>query len=109
MRAVNLIPSESRTGSARAAGRSGGGAYAVLAVLGGLAILALLYGIAHHQILSREAQAATLSAQFLRQELGATQFCELDPDEFYDFQEVRPVVSLGDHPRNRSSAAMDSS
>jgi proteasome assembly chaperone (PAC2) family protein len=46
-------------------------------------------------------EAATLSAQFLRQELGATQFCELDPDEFYDFQEVRPVVSLGDDDTRR--------
>jgi hypothetical protein len=63
MRAVNLIPSDSRTGSAPGAGRSGGGAYAVLAVLGGLAILALLYGMAHHQISSRKAQAATLSAR----------------------------------------------
>jgi proteasome assembly chaperone (PAC2) family protein len=41
-------------------------------------------------------EAATLSALFLRQQLAATQFCELDPDEFYDFQEVRPIVSLGD-------------
>jgi proteasome assembly chaperone (PAC2) family protein len=39
-------------------------------------------------------EAATLSALFLRQQLGAKQFCELDPEEFYDFQEVRPVVSL---------------
>jgi Tfp pilus assembly protein PilN len=63
MRAVNLIPSDSRTGSAPGAGRSGGGAYAVLAVLGGLAILALVYGMAHHQISSRKAQAATLNAR----------------------------------------------
>ena len=34
------------SGPAPGAGRSGGGAYAVLAVLGGLAILALLYGMA---------------------------------------------------------------
>jgi proteasome assembly chaperone (PAC2) family protein len=46
-------------------------------------------------------EAATLSALFLRQQLGATQFCELDPDEFYDFQEVRPVVSLGDDEHRR--------
>jgi proteasome assembly chaperone (PAC2) family protein len=39
-------------------------------------------------------EAATLSALFLRQQLGAKQFCELDPDEFYDFQELRPHVSL---------------
>jgi proteasome assembly chaperone (PAC2) family protein len=39
-------------------------------------------------------QAATLSASFLRQRLDAQRFCELDPEEFYDFQEVRPHVSL---------------
>jgi proteasome assembly chaperone (PAC2) family protein len=46
-------------------------------------------------------EAATLSALFLRQQLGAQQFCELDPDEFYDFQEVRPIVSLGEDDRRR--------
>lgn len=73
MRAVNLIPSDSRTGSAPGAGRSGGGAYAVLAVLGGLAILALLYGMAHHQISSRKAQAATLNARAQRAQAEAGQ------------------------------------
>jgi Tfp pilus assembly protein PilN len=73
MRAVNLIPSDSRTGSASGAGRSGGGAYAVLAVLGGLAILALLYGMAHHQISSRKAQAATLNARAQRAQAEAGQ------------------------------------
>jgi hypothetical protein len=73
MRAVNLIPSDSRTGSTAGAGRSGGGAYAVLAVLGGLAILALLYGMAHHQISSRKAQAATLSARAQRAQAEAGQ------------------------------------
>lgn len=63
MRAVNLIPAESRTGVTPGVGRSGGGAYAVLAVLGGLAILALLYGIAHHQISDRRAEAASLTTR----------------------------------------------
>jgi Tfp pilus assembly protein PilN len=71
MRAVNLIPSDSRPGSAPGAGRSGGVAYAVLAVLGGLAILALLYGMAHHQISSRRAQAASLSARAQRAQAEA--------------------------------------
>jgi hypothetical protein len=63
MRAVNLIPSESRVGAKRGAGRSGGGAYAVLGVIAGLAILALLYGVAHHQVSDRRAQAASLTAR----------------------------------------------
>lgn len=64
MRAVNLIPADSRSGGGGArAGRSGGGAYAVLVVLGGLALLVLLYGKAHHQVSSRRAEAASLTAR----------------------------------------------
>ena len=72
MKAVNLIPAEARS-SAIGAGRSQGGAYAVLGVLGGLAILALLYGIARHQISSRRAQAASLTAQAQRAQATAAQ------------------------------------
>jgi proteasome assembly chaperone (PAC2) family protein len=39
-------------------------------------------------------QAASLAATFLRESLGGTRFCELDPEEFYDFQETRPHVRL---------------
>jgi Tfp pilus assembly protein PilN len=63
MRAVNLIPVEQRSGQPVGAGRSQGGAYAVLAVVGGLAVMAFLYGRAQHQISSRRAQAASLAAQ----------------------------------------------
>lgn len=73
MRAVNLIPSDSRAGSAPVAGRSGGAAYAVPAVIGGLAILALLYGLAHHQISSRRGQLASLSARAQRAQAEAGQ------------------------------------
>ena len=48
-------------------------------------------------------EAATTSALFLRQQLGAKPFCELDPDEFYDFQEVRPIVSLSEDDTRRVS------
>jgi proteasome assembly chaperone (PAC2) family protein len=48
-------------------------------------------------------EAATLSALFLRQQNCATPFCELDPDEFYDFQEVRPIVSLSEDDTRRLS------
>jgi hypothetical protein len=72
MRAVNLIPSEQRSGAAVGAGRSGGGAYAVLGLLVGVALLALLYGLAHHQISSRRSQAATVTAQAQQAEAQAT-------------------------------------
>ena len=41
-------------------------------------------------------QAATLAATFLRESLGAERFCDIDPEEFYDFQETRPTVRLED-------------
>jgi len=63
MRAVNLIPSEQRSGQPVGAGRSQGGAYAVLLLIAGLAVMALLYGNADHQIASRRAQAASLAAR----------------------------------------------
>src|ERR1700751_526587 len=72
MRAVNLVPEDQR-GNVSAAGRSGGGAYAVLGVLGGLALLAFLYGSAAHEISSNKSKAAALSAKASRAEAAATQ------------------------------------
>jgi Tfp pilus assembly protein PilN len=63
MRAVNLLPADERAGSSRGAGRSQGGAYAVLALLAGLALLALVYGSARHQIASRHAKLVALEAR----------------------------------------------
>jgi Tfp pilus assembly protein PilN len=45
------------------AGRSQGTAYAIPVVLAGLAVLIFLYGSARHQIQSRTAQAAAITAQ----------------------------------------------
>jgi hypothetical protein len=63
MRAVNLIPADQRGGGSVGAGRSGGAAYAVLALVAGLALMALLYGSAKHQISSRRSQAASVTAR----------------------------------------------
>ncbi len=63
MRAINLIPVEQRSGQPVGAGRSQGGAYAVLLVVGGLALMAFLYGQSAHQVKSRQAQATSLAAQ----------------------------------------------
>jgi Tfp pilus assembly protein PilN len=63
MRAVNLIPVEQRSGQPVGAGRSQGGAYAVLVLIGGLALMAFLYGQSEHQVTSRRAQATSLAAQ----------------------------------------------
>lgn len=73
MRAVNLIPADQRRGAGGVAGRSGGGAYMVLALLGGLALLALLYGLAHRQISSRRAQVTSLNARTQQAQAAAGQ------------------------------------
>jgi len=63
MRAVNLIPAQQRGGSSVGAGRSEGGAYAVLALVAGLAALAFLYGSARHTVSSKSGEAAVITAQ----------------------------------------------
>jgi Tfp pilus assembly protein PilN len=63
MRAVNLIPAEQRSGQPVGAGRSQGGAYAVLVLIGGFALMAYLYGSAHHKIATRRTEVATLTAE----------------------------------------------
>src|ERR1043166_9399428 len=40
------------------------------------------------------AQGATLGAGYLARQWGAEAFAEIDPENFYDFQAVRPIVSL---------------
>lgn len=71
MRAVNLIPVEQRTGAPVGAGRSQGGAYAVLALIAGLAIMAVLYGKADHAVSSQQSQVASLTAEAQRAEASA--------------------------------------
>jgi hypothetical protein len=96
MRAVNLIPAESRSGVTPGAGRSGGGAYAVLAVLGGFAILAVLYGIAHHQISSRRSQAASLIARAQSAQAEAAQLAPYTSFAALRQQRLQAVSDLVD-------------
>ncbi len=63
MKAVNLIPSEQRSGGGSVAGDSDGGAFLVIGLLVGLAVLALLYGIARHQVAGRQSEVASISVQ----------------------------------------------
>jgi Tfp pilus assembly protein PilN len=63
MRAVNLLPVEQRSGQSVGVGRSQGGAYAVLVLVGGLALMAFFYGEAKHQVSSRRSQVASLNKQ----------------------------------------------
>ncbi len=72
MRAVNLIPTEQRSGGAVGA-RSEGAAFAVLALLAGFAILTFMYGSAHPTAASRRAEAAALTASAQQYQAQATQ------------------------------------
>jgi Tfp pilus assembly protein PilN len=66
MRAVNLLPADQRGGASRSASRSGGGAYAVLVLIGGLALLAVLYGTARHHVSGSKAKLAALEVKVQR-------------------------------------------
>ncbi len=92
MRAVNLIPSDLRGGAANSGGRSEGGAYAVLVVLGGLAVFALLYGVARHDVSSRRAQAAALSAKAASAQAAAAQLAPYT--DFITMREQRTQAVL---------------
>ena len=63
MRAVNLIPTDQRSGGSVGAGRSGGAAYAVLGLLVIVAALAVLYGKANRAVSADKSKAATMSAE----------------------------------------------
>lgn len=63
MRAVNLIPSEQRSGSGSITGRSGGAALIVLGLIVGVAILAAMYGGAARQISKETGEVAKIEAQ----------------------------------------------
>ena len=71
MRAVNLIPTDQRSGGSVGAGRSGGAAYAVLALLLGFAVLAVVYGKASRTVSSDQSKAAALTARAQQEQAAA--------------------------------------
>jgi Tfp pilus assembly protein PilN len=93
VRAVNLIPSEQRSGGAVAT-RSGGAAYLVLGLLGGFAVLALVYGLSHHQLESRRAEAATLNARAHAVEAQAAQLAPYAAFMTTREQRLRSIAQL---------------
>jgi Tfp pilus assembly protein PilN len=66
MRAVNLIPGDQRKGAGSIAGRSGGAALIVLAMIVGVAILAAMYGGAARQISKETGEVAKIEAQTIQ-------------------------------------------
>jgi hypothetical protein len=96
MRAVNLIPADQRGGAAVGAGRSEGAVYGVIGVIAGLAILALLYGLAHHQVTSRRAQAATVVAEAQQAQAAAERLAPYTSFVALREQREQAVASLID-------------
>jgi hypothetical protein len=96
MRAVNLIPAEQRGGQPVGAGRSQGGAYAVLVVVGGMALMAYLYGEARHEVSSRTAQAASLTRQAQQTQVAAERLAPYTSFISMREQRMQAVQSLLD-------------
>jgi Tfp pilus assembly protein PilN len=96
MRAVNLIPAEQRSGSSVGVGRSGGAAYAVVAMVAGLALMALLYGVAQHQVGTRTTQVAALEAKSQHAAAAAGQLAPYTTFIAMRQQRVQAVATLVD-------------
>ncbi len=96
MRAVNLIPADQRSGASVGAGRSQGGAYAVLGLALGLALLALLYGSAHHEVGARRAEAASITAEAERTHAAAEQLAPYTSFIALREQRAQAVATLVD-------------
>jgi Tfp pilus assembly protein PilN len=96
MRAFNLMPPEERGRVGSGAGKSAGGAFVVLGLLGVLAIFALLYGTARHKISSQRGQVATLSAEAQRAQAQAARLAPYTSFIALREQRVQAVSQLVD-------------
>ncbi|HEY2283631.1 MAG TPA: hypothetical protein VGH60_08800 [Solirubrobacteraceae bacterium] len=96
MRAVNLMTTDERRGPSIPTGRSGGGAYVVLVLLGGLAVFALLYGLADHAISGRRSEVASLAARAQQAQARAGQLTPYTSFLQMREQRVQTVTQLVD-------------
>jgi Tfp pilus assembly protein PilN len=96
MRAVNLIPTDQRGDAGGGSGRSGGGVYVVLGLLGGLAVMALLYGRAAHETSSRRSDVATLTVEAQQAQARAAQLAAYTSFLTMREQRVQAVSQLVD-------------
>ena len=96
MRAVNLIPSDQRSGSSVGAGRSEGAAYGVLVLIIAVAVLAVLYGKAQRDVESSKAQVATVSAEAQRAQAEASRLAPYTSFASLRQQREQAVATLVD-------------
>jgi PAC2 family protein len=67
----------------------------------GLPVLRSPVAIAAFEGWNDAADASTAAVEHLEQSWSARQVCALDPEEFYDFQVSRPIVSLNENETRR--------
>jgi Tfp pilus assembly protein PilN len=96
MRAVNLIPTDQRSGASVGAGRSEGAAYAVLALFVVVAGLAVLYGKTSRDESSNKSKAATLTQQVQRAQAEASALAPYTSFVSLRQQREQAVASLVD-------------
>jgi Tfp pilus assembly protein PilN len=96
MRAVNLIPADERSGAGGAAGRSGGAAYVLIAVLGLLVVMAAAYATAGKTIKSRTNELASVRSQADSAEATATQLVAYTQFADMRTKRVQTVRSIAD-------------
>jgi hypothetical protein len=96
MRAFNLIPADERGGAGGGTGKSNGGAFVVLGLLGVLAVFALMYGLASRQISSQTSKIATLNAQAQTAQAQAARLAPYVSFKALNEQRVQAVDQLVD-------------
>lgn len=96
MRAVNLIPTEERSGAGGAAGRSGGAAYVLLAVLGLLVVMAAGYAMAGKTVKSRTNELTSVRSQADAAEATATGLAAYTQFADMRTKRVQTVRSIAD-------------
>jgi Tfp pilus assembly protein PilN len=96
VKAVNLIPSEQRSGLGSVTGQSEGAAFIVLGTMAVLAVMALLYGMASKQVSSRRGKAASITAKAEAAEARANQLAPYASFVAMRDQRVAEVAELVD-------------
>ena len=94
MRAVNLIPAEERRGAGGAAGRSGGGAYALLGALALLVALLGVYTVSGREIETKQAELTDAERQLTVLQAEATRLQGYEQFAALRERRVQTVASI---------------
>lgn len=106
MRAVNLVPSESRRGGS-AISQSGGGAYLVLGGLAALVLMLSVYAYEGSKIKSKRAEAAQTTQKAAATQAAATKLGSYTSFASLKEARIKTVTSIADSRFNWSQAMYD--